>query len=310
MGNSSSSDRIEIRRLSADETEMCDKTGSTVEDMKKHLAEKFGTTINYVDIVCLDNGIIYDDVRDMVDIQKPLQVMIGNPSRESFPDELQRTMSCGHSLKPLELFIHMKHTLLYKGNPNVRCQIKSCNAIWDMSEIFRKADMTEDEKIFFENSSSLNLIYQTGNEISECPSCGNFCQRQNQDVIPTRCLSCSKDKGTPYDFCWICKSPWINNHNCGGTDTQEDQKILNDAYENKLKQFDYANIKNVPSIRFCPKCNYFIEHWIKCKTMKCRNCSMVFCFVCLQGINDKGILRCGEYNEKCEVAPVQKVTSN
>lgn len=194
--------------------------------------------------------------------------------------------------------------------PDVRCYQENCNAIWGIHDIFRYADMTEDEKIFFGESISLNFLYKTGSEISECPSCGNFCTRQKQDVIPTRCLSCSKINGTPYDFCWNCKSQWVGNHKCSTAEMQESQNILNDGYENKATTNAYLTKEDVPSIRHCPKCFLFIEHLELCKTMTCQNCKTVFCFSCLRGINDKGRLLCGEYNGNCEVAPVQKLFLN
>lgn len=193
--------------------------------------------------------------------------------------------------------------------PDVRCHQKKCNAVWDIQDIFKYADMTEDEKIFFGESISLNLLYKTGSEISVCPSCDNFCQRQKQDVIPTRCLSCSSKNGTPYDFCWICKSPWIGNHKCSITEMQECQSILNDGYKNKAT-IEYSNMEGVPSIRHCPECNFLIMHLKMCKTMTCGNCNTVFCFSCLQGVNNKGNLLCGEFNANCTVAPVQKLLLN
>lgn len=211
---------------------------------------------------------------------------------------------------PVDLFDHMKHTLIYKGKPDVRCHEKNCNAIWGIHDIFIYADMTEDEKIFFGESISLNLLYKTGSEISVCPSCGNFCQRQKQDVIPTRCLSCSKKNGTPYDFCWNCKSPWTGNHKCSITEMQESQYILNFGYKNKATTIEYSNIEGIPSIRLCPTCNFYIEHLEKCKAMTCQNCNTVFCFSCLQGIDDKGELLCMKSNKECTVAPVQKVLLN
>lgn len=309
---------VEIKRLSADKTEFCYKTGSTVEDMKKHLAVKFGRDVGDIDIVCLDGGRIHKDPTPLDEIPRPLQVMIGNPDRKAFtttfinnsPDKDLITMSCGHSITPEDLFNHMKFTLIYKGEPDVRCDQKNCNAIWGIHDIFRYADMTEDEKIFFGESISLNLLYKTGSEISECPSCGNFCTRQEQELIPTRCLSCSNKNGTPFDFCWICKSQWVGNHECSITEIQESQNILNDGYENKATLTGYSSIEGVPSIRHCPECFFYIEHLEMCKTMTCQNCNTVFCFSCLQGINNKGKLLCGEYNENCEVAPVQKLFLN
>lgn len=211
---------------------------------------------------------------------------------------------------PEDLFDHMKYTLILKGKPDVRCHQENCNAVWGIQDIFGYADMTENERIFFGESISLKFLHETGSEISECPLCGNFCTRQKQELIPTRCLSWTDKNGTPYDFCWICLSSWVENHKCSITEKQESQNILNDGYENKATTIQYSKIKGVPSIRHCPKCNFFIEHLKMCKTMTCQNCNTVFCFSCLQEIDEEGKLLCGGYNKNCKVAPVQNVFLN
>lgn len=81
--------------------------------MKKYLAEKFGINVDYIDIVCLEEGTIHKDSKHMVDIPRPLQVMVGNPKREAFtavdtkinnisPDKHKITMSCGHSISKIK----------------------------------------------------------------------------------------------------------------------------------------------------------------------------------------------------------------
>lgn len=85
------------------------QTGSTVEDMKKHLAVKFGRDVGDIDIVCLDGGRIHKDPTPLDEIPRPLQVMIGNPDRKAFtatfinnsPDKDLITMSCGHSISKI-----------------------------------------------------------------------------------------------------------------------------------------------------------------------------------------------------------------
>lgn len=196
----------------------------------------------------------------------------------------------------------MKHTLMSEVKPSVHCLTKNCGAEWSMQEIIKKADMTEDERIFFELKVSFNLIYHEESETSDCPSCGNFCQRQ-QNSLPTRCTACTGKKGAPYDFCWSCKSPWILNHKCSNKELEAFQKILDEA---PLKTIDMSHIEGVPSKRMCPECRYLIEHREACKTMTCTKCKTVFCFACLK-IAINGVLQCGSYSQKCQVAPVQRV---
>lgn len=85
------------------------QTGSTVEDMKKHLAVKFGRDVGFIDIVCLEEGRIHKNPTPLNEIPRPLQVMIGNPDRKAFttttiknsPDKHLITMSCGHSISKI-----------------------------------------------------------------------------------------------------------------------------------------------------------------------------------------------------------------
>jgi LSD1 subclass zinc finger protein len=63
---------------------------------------------------------------------------------------------------------------------------------------------------------------------------------------------------------------------------------------------------SIPCIRFCPGCRIPIEHISGCKHMKCFNCKLEFCFVCLAIL--KRTWPCGNFNEYCgTVADVQKL---
>lgn len=193
----------------------------------------------------------------------------------------------------------MKHTLMSNVEPCVRCC--KCRAEWDMNEIVKKADMTEDEIYFFGYKVSLNAIFNKGSETSQCPSCKSFCQRQKNNTT-VRCVVCTKKKGTVFDFCWDCHLQWTPDHKCSNG-RLEIQKILNNA---PLKTMSLANIKDVPSNRMCPGCTNLIEHASGCKTMTCQKCKTKFCFACLKtAVN--GSLQCGGYDKVCKVAPIQKV---
>jgi hypothetical protein len=203
---------------------------------------------------------------------------------------------------PDNLFGHMKNTLMSEVKPAIRCLTPNCNAEWDMREITKKADMTDDEIIFYECKISFNFINQDKNSTSECPSCGQFCQRQNEGQ-PIRCLTCTKTNGSAFDFCWDCKAPWVSDHKCSNKELEAFQRILKEA---PLKKIDMSNIEDVPSKRMCPSCRYLIEHLQACKTMRCTKCKTTFCFSCLR-VAVNGRLPCGNYNDKCIVAPVQNV---
>lgn len=267
----------------------------------------------------MEDGIIYGDDRSLSGLKLPLQVMIGNENRQ-FPsylsteepdmltlddseDEPRLKMSCGHALSADSLFGFMKSELMTKTVDVIRCPTAGCGSEWRMQEIIRKADMTEDEQIFFEFRISLNAVNKEDNSTSSCPSCGNFCQRQAETNSQVVCVFCSKSEGKEFNFCWDCKSLWYPNHRCDNAELEAFQRILNEA---PLKTLDYSHIEGVPSKRMCPNCRSLIEHDSMCKEMTCIKCKFKFCFSCLKPCLN-GSLQCSGYSMKCSVAPVQNV---
>lgn len=289
--------------------------------MKTPIATLCGVPRHCVEIVDKDEGIIYDDYRDVTTLSRPLQVMVGTDERrvpfyllttdadmiDQDPDdeEPRLKMSCGHAITPYNLFGHMRDSLINKVKSSVTCLTPGCNQEWSMTEIIKKADMTTDESLFFEYKISLNAIFSHNNDTSECPNCGQFCQRQ-QNTQAVRCSICSSKRNDKQaDFCWDCKAPWVPNHTCKNRDLEAIQKILNDA---PLKTLDYSNIERVPSKRLCPNCRTLIEHERMCKQMKCPSCQTEFCFACLT-LCVGGRLQCTGYSMECSVAPVQNAFS-
>lgn len=199
----------------------------------------------------------------------------------------------------------MRDSLINKVKSSVTCLTLGCNQEWSMTEIIKKADMTTDESLFFEYKISLNAIFSHNNDTSECPNCGQFCQRQ-QNTQAVRCSICSSKRNDKQaDFCWDCKAPWVPNHTCKNRDLEAIQKILNEA---PLKTLDYSKIERVPSKRLCPNCRTLIEHERMCKQMKCPSCQTEFCFACLTLCNGSR-LQCSGYNKECSVGPVQNAFS-
>lgn len=194
----------------------------------------------------------------------------------------------------------MRHSLINVAKDKITCLTSGCEQEWDFGEVSHKAAMTEDEVVFYSCKISRNAIFSNNNDISECPECGQICQRQ-QSTKAVRCTLCSRRRNRIFDFCWDCKSPWVANHECLKRDLEAVQKILNEA---PLKTLDYSNIERVPSKRLCPGCRTIIEHDSMCKQMTCLKCKLGFCFSCLT-VCDNGRLQCSGYNKVCNVAPVQ-----
>lgn len=78
----------------------------------------------------------------------------------------------------------------------------------------------------------------------------------------------------------------------------------------KQQQFSIQKLKVYRLYGIAQSAIFFIEHLKMCKTMTCQNCNTVFCFSCLQEIDEEGKLLCGGYNKNCKVAPVQNVFLN
>lgn len=191
----------------------------------------------------------------------------------------------------------MKKTLMSRVKQGVRCVMKNCGAEWSMQEIIKKADLTKDERIFFEYKISLNMMNQKDADTSECPFCGTYCQRQRQNELHTRCTTCTRRNGKVVEFCWNCKRPWATNHKCNTKyELEQIQRFLNEA---PLTVMAITGKRNVPSMRLCPGCRYLIVHEKECQQMECKKCKLVFCFSCLEVDVDK------HWGNNCEVAPVQ-----
>lgn len=159
--------------------------------------------------------------------------------------------------------------------------------------------MTKDERIFFEYKVSLNMINQEDADSSECPFCGTYCQRQNQNELHIRCTTCTRRTKKVVEFCWNCKRSWTTNHKCKLNTKHELEQIQRFLNEAPLKVMEYSNNRNVPSTRLCPGCGYLIVHEEDCQEMECKKCKLVFCFSCLKvGVKNHS-------GENCVVAPVQ-----
>lgn len=202
-------------------------------------------------------------------------------------------------LAPDNLFGHMKEKLMSKDKQGVCCYMENCKAKWSMQEIMKKADMTKDERIFFEYKVSLNMINQEDADSSECPFCGTYCQRQNQNELHIRCTTCTRRTKKVVEFCWNCKRSWTTNHKCKLYTKHELEQIQRFLNEAPLKVINYSNNRKVPSKRLCPGCGYLIVHEMDCQEMECKKCKIFFCFSCLE-VNVKY-----HSGKNCEVAPVQ-----
>lgn len=212
-------------------------------------------------------------------------------------------MPCSHVISPEALIEHSWNEICTNKKTEVHCCL--CNHLWDIDTIRRYGGATEREVRILQECVSLNFCHNDPN-ISECPSCQNFCERINTSNRCVICRICTKKNGKTYHFCWDCKREWIgspSNQRCGN-DKCNAQEILEKLKNCTTTEIGYLKGMMVPSLRACPYCGSLIEHGGQCKHMQCKACSKEFCFVCLR-IKDGGSWSCGSYNTVCSVAPRQ-----
>lgn len=86
----------------------------TVGECKKKIAALIGTQHYDIEVVHLEDGIIYENEREIQGLPTPLQIMVGNPDRKIAPylvtaepdmilqdeddEEPRLKMSCGHAI--------------------------------------------------------------------------------------------------------------------------------------------------------------------------------------------------------------------
>ncbi|XP_013403772.1 probable E3 ubiquitin-protein ligase RNF144A-A [Lingula anatina] len=99
--------------------------------------------------------------------------------------------------------------------------------------------------------------------------------KKNVQGIPVKCPKCY------LEFCSICKSNWHADEPC-------------DAYNSKVKGHDAGipiSSEEESKIKRCPMCHIPIERADGCAQMMCRQCKHVFCWYCLQSLQDDFLLR-------------------
>ncbi|XP_060076427.1 uncharacterized protein LOC132556048 [Ylistrum balloti] len=290
-------------------TVMLEERPNTVHEVKMAVAKSLGECTDNIDVI--DKATILEtELSDSV-TDDIVEVMIHRESRRVPKEKRTRKedmfegdmadgdrieMSCGHAATPENIYRYCL-TKLNSNDLGFKCM--ECSTIWDFAEIACKADMSEDESVFFTRKMS-DVFIAESNDIRECPQCRSFCTRIDTNNKYVACQVCKENGRTSYSFCWECYRPGVHPHNCQHKHTQD---VLDNCQRVTMQ---YSDIRGVPQVRACPKCELFIEHESGCKTMTCTKCHHVFCFSCLKSAVN-GHLICGQYDSICTVAPVQKI---
>ena len=211
-------------------------------------------------------------------------------------------MPCDHPMCPSCLMNYVWTEVGCNKKTEIRCSL--CTSEWPLHIIQDYGNVLSKEMELLHDCLSTNYIVNDPT-ISECPGCGNYCERKDKTTNRVYCRICSQ-LGKPHTYCWDCRKPWNNsgsNLQCGnpGCDTASFLEILREAPLTTLSFLPKS--VQVPSKRACPTCGVVIEHKGGCKHMKCKGCKTDFCFLCLKK-KVEGSSYCG-YNTVCTVAPVQ-----
>lgn len=92
-------------------------------------------------------------------------------------------------------------------------------------------------------------------------------------LTPVHCSKCGKD------FCFMCRKSFHPGLPCSSS-TEED-----------IKAFMTTAGLDVSDIKKCPRCSVWIERDDGCAQMMCKKCRHVFCWFCLQSLEDDFLLR-------------------
>jgi len=154
----------------------------------------------------------------------------------------------------------------------------------DVSDNFNFAEL--------ELLSARNVI-EIDYDLQKCIECKTLLYRNQKDnnfTVRTECPLCSSSV-----FCWGCNEKWSDGHICDTSFKAQTMEIIS-----KCDTKQIGNVKKVPSIRCCPKCNQLINHRSACKHMKCSFCKTDFCFVCLK-MKKKTSWQCGGSSDRCPI---------
>ena len=212
-------------------------------------------------------------------------------------------MPCGHSMSSEGLMQYAKNEVSAERKTEIKCP--QCPKIWSLATIRRYSGATASELDELEESLSRNFCIKS-DDINQCPKCQSFITRQNPKENSVKCIICSKKSSDAFYFCWYClrdwKSPSLSATSCGNPGCNDAEKLaqLRDCGTVKVA---YTST-TVPQFRACPHCGTVIELAGGCKQMKCKSCQKEFCFICLKK-RSWGSWGCGQYDTKCQVAPVQ-----
>ncbi|KAG9283798.1 putative protein ariadne-2 [Astyanax mexicanus] len=197
------------------------------------------------------------------------------------PEVFRSELSCGHVTGPETLKEYCR-VQLESGKTEMRCP--ECKKEWPYVEVRQVANLTSDEKGFFERTLGKNAARKVSG-IKTCRGCSFSIVRSDPSNLCFKCTVCSERTGKTSKFCWQCLREWKGP--CPRSDGCDNKNCVNEDMLMVLncETITFPHLQNIecPSVRACPTCGCVTAHnGEKCKNVKCSRCNNEFCFFCLK----------------------------
>jgi len=127
-------------------------------------------------------------------------------------------MPCGHLYCPDCVVDHSQYEANDRTKTEIICSEDTCKKEWKLSTIQRYGSMSDNEIDVLRNKLSRNFIDRDP-EIRECPGCGRYCERIDNEESKIYCELCARENRTE-EYCFHCSRPWKNptsTINCGNS---------------------------------------------------------------------------------------------
>ncbi|KAG7464618.1 hypothetical protein MATL_G00167340 [Megalops atlanticus] len=117
---------------------------------------------------------------------------------------------------------------------------------------------------------------------TQCPRC------HQQGVKPSggqraKCVSCSKDLGRVYRYCYACKRQWPRGRTRENSCTLPGCEIRAALLSSETITNPLSCVHGCPFFRACPCCKALLTHTGQgCPNIMCPHCGLEFCFRCLR----------------------------
>ncbi|BFZ16352.1 hypothetical protein BsWGS_19390 [Bradybaena similaris] len=166
--------------------------------------------------------------------------------------------------------------------PDGQCQRQGKMTVKEIEKLVDRQTFLRYKRLTFQREVDLDPNRTFCPEIG-CETVCHVCYSQSHGAaraapaasMPVQCPTCG------LQFCSICKTKWHAPKSCDDVVTSAPLEEAGIPYQNT----EDAKIKR------CPVCHVPIERNDGCAQMMCKRCKHVFCWYCLQSLDDDFLLR-------------------